>query len=204
MLPEKHFISSTCAVYVCIYSSWNTLMFNERCLYQVSVCTLFRHNGPYSSFFVCYCYHDMMLIFRAIDALIQVCHIEFFVTLWNLLNTSLKWLYFSSFSFSFFFCLFSNSHILSSFYHWRSMYIYLPFYCCHSCNISTALFFGIRWYFVLLYFFNVLYRERENSPMPTCPAFSSVGVPGPLAGRESAPSVALYIYLFIFILLQSK
>lgn len=29
--------------------------------------------------------------------------------------------------------------------------------------------------------------------MPTCPAFSSVGVPGPLAGRESAPSVALYI-----------
>lgn len=30
-------------------------------------------------------------------------------------------------------------------------------------------------------------------PMPTWPPFSSVGVPGPLAGRESAPSVALYI-----------
>lgn len=28
--------------------------------------------------------------------------------------------------------------------------------------------------------------------MPTCPAFSSVGVPGPDAGRESAPSVALH------------
>lgn len=30
--------------------------------------------------------------------------------------------------------------------------------------------------------------------MPTCPPFSSVGVPGPLAGRESAPSVALNIF----------
>ena len=30
--------------------------------------------------------------------------------------------------------------------------------------------------------------------MPTCPPFSSDGVPGPLAGRESAPSVALNIF----------
>lgn len=202
MLPEKHFISSTCAVYVCIYSSWNTLMFNERCLYQVSVCTLFRHNGPYSSFFVCYCYHDMMLIFRAIDALIQVCHIEFFVTLWNLLNTSLKWLYFSSFSFSFVFFSILTFWVLSTIED-RCIYI------CHFTvaivviyqQLSFLVFAGILYYSI---FFNVLYRERENSPMPTCPAFSSVGVPGPLAGRESAPSVALYIYLFIFILLQSK
>lgn len=35
-------------------------------------------------------------------------------------------------------------------------------------------------------------RLKTNQlPMPTWPAFSSVGVPGPLAGRESAPSVAL-------------
>lgn len=31
--------------------------------------------------------------------------------------------------------------------------------------------------------------------MPTWPAFSSEGVPGPEAGRESAPSVALNILL---------
>lgn len=40
--------------------------------------------------------------------------------------------------------------------------------------------------------------------MPTCPAFSSDGVPGPLAGRESAPSVALYIRLFIYFLFSYK
>lgn len=39
---------------------------------------------------------------------------------------------------------------------------------------------------------------NKNSPMPTCPAFSSVGVPGPLAGRESAPSVALHIHFVTF------
>lgn len=38
--------------------------------------------------------------------------------------------------------------------------------------------------------------KEENLPMPTCPAFSSVGVPGPLAGRESAPSVALHLIHF--------
>lgn len=30
--------------------------------------------------------------------------------------------------------------------------------------------------------------------MPTCPAFSSDGVPGPDCGAESAPSVALYTH----------
>lgn len=35
-------------------------------------------------------------------------------------------------------------------------------------------------------------QQIYNLPMPTCPAFSSVGVPAPLAGCESAPSVALY------------
>lgn len=41
------------------------------------------------------------------------------------------------------------------------------------------------------------WRDKENVnqlPMPTCPPFSSDGVPGPLAGRESAPSVALNIF----------
>lgn len=33
--------------------------------------------------------------------------------------------------------------------------------------------------------------KKFQLPMPTWPAFSSDGVPGPLAGRESAPSVAL-------------
>lgn len=32
--------------------------------------------------------------------------------------------------------------------------------------------------------------------MPTCPAFSSDGVPGPDCGAESAPSVALYAFSF--------
>lgn len=32
---------------------------------------------------------------------------------------------------------------------------------------------------------------QTNLPIPTCPAFSSVGVPGPDPGAESAPSVAL-------------
>lgn len=35
-------------------------------------------------------------------------------------------------------------------------------------------------------------KNQNQLPMPTWPPFSSVGVPGPLAGRESAPSVALH------------
>lgn len=40
--------------------------------------------------------------------------------------------------------------------------------------------------------------------MPTCPAFSSDGVPGPLAGRESAPSVALFMHYVQFNFVTSK
>lgn len=49
-------------------------------------------------------------------------------------------------------------------------------------------------YRILYSFLNQVVGKKMNTnqlPMPTWPPFSSVGVPGPLAGRESAPSVAL-------------
>lgn len=146
-----------------------------------------------------------MLIFRAFDALIQDCHIEILVTTpWDLLN-----IYFNASASGFFSCVililcFQLSHLVVFFYHWRwicyfTVAIAIKY---HTISFLYSIFSEIN---SILYLKKKDIFEDKNLPMPTCPAFSSDGVPGPLAGRESAPSVALYIRLVIyFILLQAK
>lgn len=130
-----------------VYSSWNTLLFNISVVHQVSQPTNIRYSIIMDPIrFACYCYHDMMLIFRAIDAFIQYCHIEILVTTLS----EIYWIHFSSSdsgSFCFIFHFF-NCHIWTFFYHRR--------YICHFTVAIAIKYHTISFLYSIFSFFKRL------------------------------------------------
>lgn len=99
----------------------------------------------------CYCYHDMMLIFRAIDAFIQYCHIEILVTTLS----EIYWIYFNS-SDSGYFCFifhFFNCRIWTFFYHRR--------YICHFTVAIVIKYHTISFLYSGFFHSNHLYEEKK-------------------------------------------
>lgn len=156
--------------------------------------TLFCHDGPYSFCMPLLPWHDEA------DLQSDWC-IDTRQSHWNLCDT-LRFIEYTctqvilafshSFSFSFLYSSFVNCHI------WTTKNVVAIIRVAIATKIFWMPFFGIH-------FFDLMFHIwKKNLPMPTCPAFSSDGVPGPLAGRESAPSVALFMHYVQFNFVTSK
>lgn len=144
----------------------------------------FYHNGPYSFRFATVCFAWPLLLWHYADLQSNWCIDSHATVLQSSWHCKIYWILHSS-----------EVTLLSAILFVRS------FVCFALLFLHFAFTFQIAHQTMLFIVWKGNYKLND-SPMPTCPAFSSVGVPGPLAGRESAPSVALFIFIFFIFLFK--